>query len=254
MAGVAATRVFAAAGAGGIALTGWAVSRSGVPRGQVARMLTTFYMALYSVYAAALVLVGLGLRVGLLPGTAPFGLTIVPALFGAIAIACALLTALLPRDLDGRVHRRLAGRARLAAWSAKAAGGAAVVARGVRGAVGMLRSADPALLGAVAWWGFDVAVLWACFHAFGEPPEGAVVVMAYFAGMLGNLLPLPGGVGGVEGGMIGAFLAFGVPGSLAVVTVLSYRGFAFWLPTLPGLLAYLGLRRTIREWSAATGP
>jgi uncharacterized membrane protein YbhN (UPF0104 family) len=51
----------------------------------------------------------------------------------------------------------------------------------------------------VAWWGFDIAVLWACFHAFGEPPPIAVVVMAYFVGMHGNLLPLPGGVGGVEG-------------------------------------------------------
>lgn len=28
--------------------------------------------------------------------------------------------------------------------------------------------------------------------------------MAYFTGMLGNVLPLPGGLGGVEGGMIGA--------------------------------------------------
>jgi putative heme transporter len=91
-------------------------------------------------------------------------------------------------------------------------------------------------------------VLWACFHAFGEPPPPAVVVMAYFTGMLGNLLPLPGGVGGVEGGMIGSFLAFDVAGGLAVVSVLTYRAFAFWLPTLPGLLAYLGLRHTVKGW------
>ena len=83
---------------------------------------------------------------------------------------------------------------------------AAAVAGGVRGAVAMLRRLDPALLGALAWWAFDIAVLWACFHAFGEPPPLAVVVMAYFTGMLGNLLPLPGGVGGVEGGMIAAFI------------------------------------------------
>jgi uncharacterized protein (TIRG00374 family) len=118
----------------------------------------------------------------------------------------------------------------------------------------MLRSRNPALLGAAAWWGFDIAVLWACFHAFGEAPPVAVIVMAYFTGMLGNLLPLPGGVGGVEGGMIAAFLAFDVSGGLAVVAVLTYRAFAFWLPTIPGLFAYIGLRRTVKEWESSPTP
>ena len=58
--------------------------------------------------------------------------------------------------------------------------------------------------------------------------------MAYFLGMLGNLLPLPGGIGGVDGGMIGAFIAFGVDSQLAIVAVLAYRGFSFWLPDDPG--------------------
>ena len=62
------------------------------------------------------------------------------------------------------------------------------------------------------------------FHAFGTPPPFTVIWMAYFVGMLGNLLPLPGGIGGVEGGMIGAFAAFGVDFDLAVLAVLSYRG------------------------------
>ena len=58
--------------------------------------------------------------------------------------------------------------------------------------------------------------------------------MAYFVGMLGNLLPLPGGIGGVDGGMIAALIGFGVPGGLAIAAVLSYRAFSFWLPTVPG--------------------
>jgi uncharacterized protein (TIRG00374 family) len=73
-------------------------------------------------------------------------------------------------------------------------------------------------------------------------------VMAYFVGMVANLLPLPGGVGGVEGGMIGALIGFGVDSGLAVVAVLVYRGFSFWLPMLPGVLAYFGLRRTVNRW------
>ena len=115
----------------------------------------------------------------------------------------------------------------------------------------MLFRADRALLGALAWWAGDIAVLWACFHAFGEPPALAVVVMAYFTGMLGNVLPLPGGLGGVEGGMIAAFLAFGVPAGLAVVAVLSYRAFAFWLPTIPGVLSYLRLRHSVKTLAPA---
>jgi len=57
-------------------------------------------------------------------------------------------------------------------------------------------------------------------------------------------------VGGVDGGMIGAFLAFGVDPATAVLAVLSYRAIAFWLPTLPGLVAYFQLRRTVGDWKA----
>jgi uncharacterized protein (TIRG00374 family) len=72
--------------------------------------------------------------------------------------------------------------------------------------------------------------------------------MAYFVGMVGNLLPLPGGIGGVEGGMIGAFAAFGVDFNLSYVAVLAYRGISFWLPTIPGAIAYFQLRRTVARW------
>jgi putative heme transporter len=251
MAGVAATRLLAAGGAGGIALTAWALARSGMSRRELVRRLTTFYVALYSVFVTTLLVLGLGLRHGLFEGPAPFGVTVLPAALGAFVIAGALATAVLPRDFGRRPDAL--GDGRLARYARTFAAGAATVAEGVRGALAMLRRGDPALLGALAWWAFDVAVLWACFHAFGVPPPLAVVVMAYFAGMLGNLLPLPGGVGGVDGGMIAAFIAFGVPAGLAVVAVLTYRAFAFWLPTIPGLLAYLQLRRIVRDWSRA-GP
>jgi uncharacterized membrane protein YbhN (UPF0104 family) len=254
MAGVAATRVFAAGGAGGIALTAWALSRAGLGRRELVRGMSAFFAALYAVFMASLIICGIGLRTGLLPGPAPFGLTVVPAAFAGIAFGVALAAALLPRDLDARVRARLGHRPRVGGVVAGVAAGAAAIAQGVRGALRMLRARDPALLGAVAWWAFDIAVLWACFHAFGSPPTVPVLVMAYFTGMLGNLLPLPGGIGGVEGGMIGALIAFHVPSGLAVVAVLSYRFFAFWLPTVPGLLAYIGLRRTVKDWESSPSP
>ena len=80
------------------------------------------------------------------------------------------------------------------------------------------------------------------------PPVFNHLALLVAAGMLGNLLPLPGGLGGVEGGMIGAFAAFGVNLELAVLAVLSYRAISFWLPTLPGAVAYFQLRRTVARW------
>ena len=90
-------------------------------------------------------------------------------------------------------------------------------------------------------------MLWAAFRAFGHSPPGAVLVMGYYLGTLGNALPLPGGIGGVEGGMIAAFIAFGVSAHLAVLAVLAYRTISYWLPTIPGAIAYWHLRRELKS-------
>jgi uncharacterized membrane protein YbhN (UPF0104 family) len=254
MAGLAATRLFAAAGAGGIALTAWAVRRSGMAARVVACRMIAFLALLYGVYMATLLLGGLGLYVGLFPGPAPFAITVVPAIFGAVVIAVFLGISLLPGDTERLVDRWSRGHGWMGRLGRRIAAAPATAATGVRTAIELVRSRDPYLLGAAAWWGFDIAVLWACFHAFGAAPPQAVIVMAYFVGMLGNTLPLPGGIGGVDGGMIGAFSAFGVPLDITIVSVLSYRALAFWLPTLPGAVAYLQLRRTVHRWQRAQAP
>jgi uncharacterized membrane protein YbhN (UPF0104 family) len=248
MAGLAATRLFATAGAGGIALTAWALRRSGMEARLVACRMVAFIVLLYAVYAGSVLLDGIGLGTGLLPGGGSFALTIVPAIAAAIMIAVVGAMALLPDDIERRLQSWASGSGRLARWVALGVTAPALAASGVRTAIELIRSRDPGLLGAVAWWGFDISVLWAMFHAFGSPPPFTVIWMAYFLGMLGNLLPLPGGLGGVEGGMIGAFAAFGVDFNLAVLAVLSYRGISFWLPTIPGAVAYFQLRRTVARW------
>jgi uncharacterized protein (TIRG00374 family) len=253
MSGLAATRLFAAAGAGGIALTAWALRRAGMEPRVAACRLIAFMVLLYAVYMATLVICGLGLYLGIIPGPHPFAITVVPAAFGAIVIVVFLAISLVPGNFD-RFVRRSAGEgwlAKVATWLATAS---ATTGSGVRTAIDLVRSRDPFLFGAVAWWAFDIAVLWACFHAFGDAPPVGVVVMSYFVGMLGNTLPLPGGIGGVDGGMIGAFSAFGVHVQVAIVAVLAYRVFAFWLPTLPGAVAYLQLRRTVHRWRAERAP
>ena len=250
MASLAATRLFAAGGAGGIALTAWALRRAGMAARKVADSTVAFLFLTYAVYMGALIIVGPLLYLGVLSGPAPFGITMVPAILALILTSIGLLMALVPSDVEVRLrdwatshdHPRFA---RVAGRLATVPASASV---GVREAIRHVRKGDPALLGALAYWAFNIAVLWAAFHAFGEAPPWGVIVMAYFVGMLGNLLPLPGGVGGVDGGMIGALAAFGVDFGLATVAVLTYRGFAFWLPTIPGAIAYFQLRHTVSRW------
>ncbi len=253
MASLAATRLFAAAGAGGVALTAWALRRAGMERRMVVTRMVTFMTLIYVVFLAALILGGFGLYLGVLPGPAPFEVTLVPALLASFLVAVCLAVSFVPGDLD-RVVGRWTGEGPLGRLAERIAAAPATVGGGIRAGLRLLRTRDPHLLGALGWWGFDIAVLWATFHAFGGAPTIPVIVVSYFIGQLGNLLPLPGGIGGVEGAMIGAFSAFGVPGSLAVVAVLSYRAFAFWLPTVPGAIAYFQLRRTVRGWVATGAP
>jgi uncharacterized protein (TIRG00374 family) len=250
MAALAATRLFAAAGAGGLALQAWAMRRAGMPRRMVADRTITFLVLQYAIYMAALVVFGLGLYWGIFPGRAPFAMTVVPAILALVAFAIAFLASLTPTDLQRRLQGFACRGGRVARIAQRLATVPATLSAGVRDAIVHVRRKDPATLGAIAYWGFNIGVLWAAFHAFGDPPPFAVLIVGYFVGMLGNLLPLPGGVGGVDGGMIGAFIAFGEPSGLVFVAVLTYRAFAFWLPTLPGVVAYFQLRRTVARWRA----
>ena len=111
----------------------------------------------------------------------------------------------------------------------------------------LLRGGDARLLGAPVWWLFDAAVLWAAFHALGAPPALAVLAFAYFAGQVGNTIPIPGAV---SGGMVGTLLAFGVAPDLALTSVLPYRAVAIWLPAPAGLLALGALRSRVARWTA----
>jgi uncharacterized membrane protein YbhN (UPF0104 family) len=194
--------------------------------------MTTFMVLLYSVYMGSLLLGGVGLYSGLIPGGGSFAMTIVPAIFGGAVIAV-VASAQLVHPGQTRLRRILSP-----------------VGAGVRDARRLLRRGNPGLIGALMWWGFDIACLWACFEAFGDSPAVGILVVGYFVGMLANTLPLPGGVGSVDGGMIGAFVAFGVDPAAAIVAVLAYRFFAFWLPIAPGALSYATLRRTVAGWEA----
>jgi hypothetical protein len=125
--------------------------------------------------------------------------------------------------------------------------GARLVGGGVRRAVELLRTRDPALAGALGWWAFDVAVLWSTFQALGAAPPLVALVLGYFLGTLANTLPIPGAV---SGGMIGVQVALGASLGITVGAVLAYRAIALWLPALAGAHALPRLRRTVAGWRA----
>jgi uncharacterized protein (TIRG00374 family) len=248
MAGLAATRLFSAGGAGGIVLTYWALRKAGMPRKETASRMVAFLVLLYAVYMLTLLVNGILMRTGVFDAPAPPGLTIVPAALAGGVIVIFLLMALVPGDLERRFSRasqeRFWGRTmrRLATVPSTAA-------VGTREAIAFVREPERgalAILGAVGFWAAQIGILWASFKAFGVEVPLAVVVQAFFLGMFANLIPLPGGVGGVDAGLLGAFALFGVHGIFSAI--LLYRILAFWLPIPPGIVAFFHLRKTVHRW------
>ena len=251
MAGLAATRIFSAAGAGGIVLTYWALRKAGMPRRRAACRMVAFLVLTYFVYLAALVVFGVLLRVGVLPGPAPLAGTVVPAAISGGLILLFLLIALIPQDFERRIQH-YAGGYRRVRYLQRIAKGPATLATGTRTAIAYIRHPQRGLLavgGAAGFWAANIGILWASFEAFGGHVPFAVLVQGFFLGMAANLIPSPaGGVGAVDAGMIGAFSIFGIDESVVFPAVLTYRVIAFWLPIPPGIVAFVQLRKTVTVW------
>jgi uncharacterized membrane protein YbhN (UPF0104 family) len=244
--GVVATRLFSAAGAGGIAFTTWALRAAGMATRTAAEMIAAFLAIMYLPYVLACIFGGLG-------GGAPAAVVWVGVGLGIVALGAAAAITLVPGDLERRTRRMAAGHGRGARLAARAASIPEVAGKAARTAAGMVRE-RPALVGwALLWWAADVAVLDVCFRAFGQAPALGVLILGYFLGHIGNLVPVPGGIGGVEGGMVGVFVACGMPISLAIVGTIAYQLISTWLPVAPGLAAYWSLRRRIARWREEDG-
>ena len=254
MASLAATRVFSAGGAGGLVLQAWALRRAGLPARVVADRTVSFIVVTYLVYTVTVAFTGIALYTGLLNGSEAFSVTLLPAFLAIAATVIGLSLGFVPPDLQRRLRGYCDEGGRFRRVVARLAQLPASASAGIRDALHRVAHRDRSLFGAIGYWAAQIAVLYASFRAFGEAPAFGIVVMGFFVGMLGNLLPLPGGIGGVDGGMIGAFAALGVDVDLAIVAVLVYRGFTFWLPTIPGVIAYLQLRRTVDRWRTERPP
>jgi uncharacterized membrane protein YbhN (UPF0104 family) len=227
-----------ASGAAGVALGAWVLRRGGMPAGKIARRSVAFLLIKSSVNFVAVAVIGVAMALGLGPHRSLW-LTAFPA---ALSVAAIALVAAVPRlgpglrDDGGSKLRRALGATRRA------------LVGGTAEAVEIVRARDPlVLVGAIGYWAWDNAVLWATFHAVGASVPLTVVLMGYLIGQLGGLLPIPGGVGGIDGGLIGTLVVYGAPGAATAAAVLLYRVILFWIPLLTGAVAFSSLRRALAQ-------
>jgi uncharacterized protein (TIRG00374 family) len=229
-----------ASGAAGLALGAWILREGGMPPRRIARRSVAFFLIKSSVNFVAVAVLGTVMALGLVgPDLSPW-LTAVPAA-GALLVIVAVLV--VPRFGVGAAVPAGASRTRRAVHEVRKA-----LVEGTREAVQMVRSRNLlVIVGAVGYWAWDNAVLWAAFHAFGYSPHVTVVLMGYLIGQLGGLLPLPGGLGGIDGGLIGTLLVYGIPAAPTAAAVIVYRVILFWLPLVVGAVAFISLRRGLNK-------
>jgi uncharacterized membrane protein YbhN (UPF0104 family) len=235
-----------ASGAGGLALGAWVLHRGGMGGERIARRSVAFFMIKSGVNFVAVALLGFALAIGLLGPDLSLWLTALPAFLAAAAIG---VVAVLPRLGPG--DRPEPDASRVERWLS-ATRRAVIDGTGEAGKI--LQRRHPAVIaGAIGYWLFDNLVLWATFHAFGVSPPLTVILMGYLIGQLGGALPLPGGIGGIDLGLIGTLIVYGAPAAATAAAVLAYRIILFWLPLAVGGMAFLLLRRDMpsgREFEA----
>jgi uncharacterized protein (TIRG00374 family) len=240
LAELGAGSIIPASGAGGLALGAWILSEGGMPAQRIASRSVAFFLIKSSVNFIAVAVLGTVMAVGLLGPHLSLWLTAVPAAGALVVIGVVLVV---PRLGVGAPVPADAGRMRRAMREVRKA-----LVGGAGEAVQIVRSRNLLVIaGALGYWAWDNAVLWATFHAFGFSPPITVILLGYLIGQLGGLLPLPGGLGGIDGGLIGTLIVYGIPAAPTAAAVLVYRVILFWLPLLAGAVAFISLRRGLNS-------
>ncbi|MFZ2051222.1 MAG: lysylphosphatidylglycerol synthase transmembrane domain-containing protein [Solirubrobacteraceae bacterium] len=245
LAELAVNAVVSVSGLGGIMLGAWVMRSKGIPLQRIVTRSVELFVLTSAVNVAATAVIGIGMWLGVLPGSTDPLLTLAPA---AAAIAVIVATLALATWAQGYALSKGKEHPRIASLLQP-------LGDGVQGVLALLRHPDPRLLGAVVYWLCDLCVLHFCLLAYGSTPSFWVVAMAYLVGMLANSVPIPGGLVAVEGGLTGMLLLFGVkPASYVLAAVLTYRAISLWLPSLIGSFAFLSIRREIGQPLVARTP
>jgi uncharacterized membrane protein YbhN (UPF0104 family) len=239
-----ANSVLSVSGVGGLALGAWALHRGGMSTEQIGRKSVAFFFLTSLANVVGVIVFAALFLVGALSGDRDPALTYG---FGGAALLATALVLSLPAWI-GRISPerpapahpgRIASARRFARDS---------LARGLRDAVGLLRRRSPGVLvGSFGTMGFDLAVLGVCFLALGYSPPIGVLALGYLIGQLGGNIPVPGGVGGLDVGLVGTFVIYHQPLAVSTAAVLLYHGISLWVPGLLGSVAFVQLRRTLER-------
>jgi uncharacterized membrane protein YbhN (UPF0104 family) len=200
-------------GLGGPVLRLWALRRGGMPLREVLVRSVSHAPIFNLPYVLAASLLGTSVVLGVGPGHAPLVVALAPLglVLGAVALGVISMLYVKTRHSPPRNRRVRVTREALRS-----------IPEGLRGIPGRLREPG-SLLGAIGYWAGDCGVLAAAFHAAGGSAPISVIALAYMLGQLGNALPLPGGVGGVEPLMLGVLTTSGVDIGLGGAAVVLYR-------------------------------
>jgi uncharacterized membrane protein YbhN (UPF0104 family) len=228
---LAATTILPAGGLIGPSMGAWTASAEKPSLSQLARATATFVILTSAPAVIALFTLGTLLGLGLATGPQQAELTLLPA-----ALALGVIGATWRARGSTSVPRSPRHRSAMSLALAKAVRPAR---DGVSEAQELVVAGDWKLAGALAYSAFDFAVLWAAFHAYGHTPPLAVIGMGYLVGSLAGALPLPAGLGAVDGGLIGALVLYGAPVAPAAAAVLLYRGISLSLPIALGAIGWM---------------
>jgi uncharacterized protein (TIRG00374 family) len=232
-------------GAGGLALGAWALKRGGMQAEEIARRTVAFFLLTSVPNVLGVIVLGLGLAIGVFGHEGNLLLTVLPAAVAAGAVVLVLFAGRIAKRWGKRIDAR--GR-ELSKRKLVAMKGLTAIGEGVEEAVALLREGNAILiLGLIAYLAFDVMIVWATFRALGPAPPLAILWIAYLIGELGGLIPVPGGIGGVDAGLVGTLALYHVSLASAAGAVLAYRAIALWVPAVVGGGAFIFLRRTLRD-------
>ena len=250
MSEVGANALAPAGGASGLAVGDWVLHRQGTPWSWLVPRTAEFFVFTSAFNVGAVAVLGWLGTAGVLPSSVSPVLSFLPGLLATLAIVGALM--LIPR-LAGLDAKQREQRPRSWRWwlleLARALG------TGARGAVELFRERNRGAIAAGAGYlVFDILTLWATVRAFGGHVGLEPLALGYLIGQLAGEIPIPGGLGAVDGGLIGALVVYGVSSTLAVAGSLAYRAIALAIPVVFGGLATISLVRCIRAEKTAMAP
>ena len=219
-------------GVGSLAVGAWLLrGRGELTLGEIAERSAVLFLLTSAINAITLVIAGLALGFGILPGPTDPLLTLLPAALVVVGVAGLLA---LPR---------LSDRFAMARGTGKRAALARGTARSIRDTREILLQLNWRLLGALGYLWFNIAVMWACFRATGYTPPLMVIVLAYQIGWLANVLPVPGSVGVLEGSFVGMFVLYGAKATPVAAVSVVYHAITLWIPLTWGTVAFIRLQR-----------